>query len=216
MACLHMSTRRFEYYDPLGSPNPTCFKALGQFLQDKTKLHDMTTWAVHQPRDTPRQSNGYDCGVFSLAFAEYRSQDKALAYSQADMNRFRQYICLDIMDSTPRTTVTAEPRVRRTRVTPGSSNALRQSVSIDSADDSADDVATEPSRVMDVTTQHVCAAPLKKRRLRRAVLSTDDEDDVEHNLDQVSASCLFACVYYIQSLLTYPGSTEERTGGYWR
>ncbi len=95
------------------------------------------------------------------------------------------------MDSEPRTTVTAELGVHRERVRtgvkPGSSNAQRKSVSIESGDESADDVATEPSRVTDVTTQQVGAAPLKKRRLRRAIVSTDDEDDVKHNLDQVPA-----------------------------
>jgi len=87
--CLYLRSccRRFEYYDSLGSPNPTCLKRLRQYLQDEAqdkkgiKL-DLLDWTDYQPREIPMQRNGYDCGVFACKFAECIASGRPFYFSQ--------------------------------------------------------------------------------------------------------------------------------------
>lgn len=48
-------------------------------------------------RDIPEQMNGYDCGVFTLAFADYCSRDAPFDFSQVDMEFFRAKLVAEII-----------------------------------------------------------------------------------------------------------------------
>ena len=58
----------------------------------------MLSWACRYPEEVPIQSNGYDCGVFALAFAEHLSRDTTLSFSQKDIDYFRATFAAAIMD----------------------------------------------------------------------------------------------------------------------
>ena len=52
---------------------------------------------VSTTRDTPRQENGSDCGVFSAMCADFLSEDLELAFSQRDIPHFRHRIANAIL-----------------------------------------------------------------------------------------------------------------------
>ena len=58
-------------------------------------------WTLEQIR-VPQQQNGYDCGVFTLALAEYimdnddKMQNDQFEYSQQDMPQYRERIALSL------------------------------------------------------------------------------------------------------------------------
>jgi sentrin-specific protease 1 len=103
LAVINIQDRRFEYYDSLGSPNPTCLKRLRQYLQDEAqdkkgiKL-DLLDWTDYQPREIPMQRNGYDCGVFACKFAECIASGRPFYFSQVDMPLYRKRMMLSIMN----------------------------------------------------------------------------------------------------------------------
>lgn len=49
------------------------------------------------PTDIPYQTNGSDCGVFALQYAEHVSRNAAFDFDQQDMPYFRLKIAADIM-----------------------------------------------------------------------------------------------------------------------
>ena len=68
--------------------------------EDKKKfpLPDTDEWKLIpcQP-DTPRQKNGYDCGVFTCMFADFISKDCPLVFTQDHVNQCRERIALSIL-----------------------------------------------------------------------------------------------------------------------
>ncbi|RLN89587.1 hypothetical protein BBJ28_00008512 [Nothophytophthora sp. Chile5] len=62
----------------------------------KEKFNDEGWELVTTAPDTPQQSNGSDCGVFSCMFADYISQNKALTFSQKDMEFHRHRMVLHV------------------------------------------------------------------------------------------------------------------------
>ena len=49
------------------------------------------------PADIPYQTNGSDCGVFALQYAEHASRGAAFDFDQQDMPLLRLKIASDIM-----------------------------------------------------------------------------------------------------------------------
>ena len=47
---------------------------------------------------TPRQLNGFDCGVFMTRTADYISRDAELDWTQDDMRYFRRRMVLEILN----------------------------------------------------------------------------------------------------------------------
>ena len=45
---------------------------------------------------TPRQTNGYDCGVFVLMFAEYEARNAKFNFTQQDMKACRARLVTDL------------------------------------------------------------------------------------------------------------------------
>ena len=57
------------------------------------------SWTLtHTSQDTPRQHNGYDCGVFATFCAHYVSVGAAPAFDQADIPQLRERMMLDILN----------------------------------------------------------------------------------------------------------------------
>lgn len=50
----------------------------------------------HRFQAVPLQTNGFDCGMFVLRYAEYASRRAPINFGQADMNYFRQRTVVEI------------------------------------------------------------------------------------------------------------------------
>lgn len=103
MAAIDLRAKSITYYDSLHGDNPTCLGALrkwimGEFAERQGgQPFDFTRWTESCPKDIPAQHNGYDCGVFALAFAEHLGRDAAFDFSQIDMPYWRDRISFEIL-----------------------------------------------------------------------------------------------------------------------
>mmetsp|Transcript_23082 Transcript_23082/g.63998 ORF Transcript_23082/g.63998 Transcript_23082/m.63998 type:complete len:588 (+) Transcript_23082:59-1822(+) len=103
-AAIFMNKKRIEVFDSMGAGGNRYLDALFNYIQDehldkkKSSLPDKEKWElVPTQRNTPRQTNGYDCGVFTCMFADFLSKDTALVFSQQHINQCRERIALSIM-----------------------------------------------------------------------------------------------------------------------
>lgn len=103
MAAIRFRDRCISYYDSLHGTNHECIRIirdwLGQESLDKLgQPFDFTGWREECPRDVPAQQNGYDCGVFAIAFAEHSARNRPFTFSQRDMPSLRERIAGEILD----------------------------------------------------------------------------------------------------------------------
>ena len=82
----------------------TYLRALERYFQDehkdKKKQEDDRPWTlVPCTDDTPRQRNGFDCGVFVCVFSEYLSRGRELTFTQEDVTVCRERIGYSIIQS---------------------------------------------------------------------------------------------------------------------
>ena len=79
--------------------------ALFRWISDEAREKNEETfkkeqWSLRVMEGVPQQSNGYDCGVFSLMAAAFISEDIDLTYSQRKMKKYREIIREDILRGT--------------------------------------------------------------------------------------------------------------------
>lgn len=112
LAVIFVQKRVIRYYDALNarSAHNSCrfhSKDLKMWLEmehrDKkgVDLPERAAWkAINIIRNIPLQTNGYDCGLFVLRFADLLSDDIPLkdSFSQKDMFAFREMVALFIMN----------------------------------------------------------------------------------------------------------------------
>jgi sentrin-specific protease 1 len=115
MAIIRLHEKRIEVYDSLrsgGRGDGVAAKALLRWLRDEHAhkkppgvAFDEREWWLHGvdgntlPQPVPQQSNGIDCGVFMLMFADCLAAGHAPAFAQADIPLLRSKIgaaCLAI------------------------------------------------------------------------------------------------------------------------
>eukprot|EP00548_Thalassiothrix_antarctica_P018930 CAMPEP_0194187994 /NCGR_PEP_ID=MMETSP0154-20130528/53139_1 /TAXON_ID=1049557 /ORGANISM="Thalassiothrix antarctica, Strain L6-D1" /LENGTH=524 /DNA_ID=CAMNT_0038908091 /DNA_START=51 /DNA_END=1625 /DNA_ORIENTATION=- len=103
-AVIYMKDKRIQMYDSLGGSGKMYLEYLFQYLQDehldkkKIPLPGKDEWKlVPTQNDTPRQENGFDCGVFTCMFADFLSNDCPLLFTQEHITQCRERIALSIM-----------------------------------------------------------------------------------------------------------------------
>ncbi|KDN36415.1 cysteine proteinase [Tilletiaria anomala UBC 951] len=79
---INFRLKRIEYYDSMHTSNRSFFLVMREYLEeeslDKRKTEmDWTGWQDYTPTDFPYQSNGYDCGVFTISTIEQLTRDGA-------------------------------------------------------------------------------------------------------------------------------------------
>lgn len=103
---INMKEKAIRYYDSLHNSNKTCLKLLHEYLIEEHKdkkgtdgnaEFDFEKWTLSSPKNIPCQQNGYDCGVFTCVYAEYRSRDADFTFSQKNMYYFRDKISYEII-----------------------------------------------------------------------------------------------------------------------
>lgn len=101
VAVINLQKKRFEYFDSLNGEDSVCLNHLSQYLVDEFRNKrnedrpDILKWPKVYPKDIPKQSNGFDCGVFLVLFADYLSKSAKLDFSQEDVEDFRVKLALD-------------------------------------------------------------------------------------------------------------------------
>jgi hypothetical protein len=90
-AIANIRFRRLEYYDSLGGRNEVAMESLRRYVADEVAAHhpelvkemNVLSWPIIQPRrgEVPQQNNGSDCGVFSLQFANYASENRPFDFT---------------------------------------------------------------------------------------------------------------------------------------
>ena len=58
---------------------------------------DTSKFELKCVKDMPQQTNGSDCGMFLLKYAEYLSRNASLTFTQEDMPYFRRRMLLEIV-----------------------------------------------------------------------------------------------------------------------
>lgn len=110
LAVINMVLKRIEYYDSLLG-YPSCMKLLKKYLKDEWKdkkysvdsslnpEFNLDGWVEYVPTDIPRQTNGYDCGIFACKYADYISRDFDFDFSQADIPKIRSQMLIEILEN---------------------------------------------------------------------------------------------------------------------
>ena len=103
-AVIYMEEKRIQYYDSMGGTDRAKLKGLLEYVKDEYKVKnggqemDISEWElVSCTSDTPRQRNGFDCGVFTCMFCDFISRDCALVFNQSHIDLCRDRIALSIM-----------------------------------------------------------------------------------------------------------------------
>eukprot|EP00956_Cyclotella_meneghiniana_P000265 scaffold323_cov91-Cyclotella_meneghiniana.AAC.11 len=102
-AVIFMEEKKIQYYDSLGGTDRVKLEGLLEYVKDEYKAKkggdmDVSEWKlVGCTSDTPRQLNGYDCGVFTCMFSDFISNDCPLVFNQKHVNQCRERIALSIM-----------------------------------------------------------------------------------------------------------------------
>lgn len=95
--------QRIQYYDSYGSSGKEYLQGMLRYLEDEWKdlgnCGDFSSeWKViSTTKETPRQKDGYNCGVFLCTCARYISEGLELTYTQKDITMYRRRIALDIL-----------------------------------------------------------------------------------------------------------------------
>ena len=111
-----------QFYDALNFPFNDGIENIWHFITDEylgfygplTTPLQRNHWVFDKLFDDesiPRQLNGYDCGVFILAMADYYSQAFPPNFTQDDMEDFRYRIAMSILSNAPLTSAIDPPAV---------------------------------------------------------------------------------------------------------
>ena len=107
----HIQQRRIKVYDSTCGDRTAYLDSLKLYLKDEAEkleklgtvvpgeLRDLDSWELidADPKNTPQQTNAFDCGVYTCTFAEYVGQGLGLRFSQKDIVHFRQRITYSLL-----------------------------------------------------------------------------------------------------------------------
>jgi sentrin-specific protease 1 len=106
-ACLvvFVQERRIQFFDSLDGDGMYYMDAVMQYLKDEWKsknpgqeLPQLSEWKkVRTTIETPKQQNGFDCGVFICMYADFLSMGYPLSFTQEDITKCRERIALSIL-----------------------------------------------------------------------------------------------------------------------
>lgn len=101
---IFMQEKRIQFYDSMRGDGYHYSDGLLQYLKDEWaakkggELPDADKWTVvGAETGVPRQTNGYDCGVFTCMFADFLSIDRPLSFNQGHIDQCRHRIVLSIL-----------------------------------------------------------------------------------------------------------------------
>ncbi|XP_043270475.1 sentrin-specific protease-like [Venturia canescens] len=95
LAIINFENKTIIYYDSFKGKNPRYLETLLQYLikeagQKEEKPIIKEEWHLATKQDIPRQTNGYDCGVFVCMYARNEIFGGEMDFTQNDMPQVRQ------------------------------------------------------------------------------------------------------------------------------
>ena len=101
LAIIDNRMARITYYDSLIHDNPTCITTLRQYMDEESMdkrgyAFDFNGWGNCTPKNIPKQTNGFDCGVFICQYAEYASRNAEFTFLEKDMPQYRKLMKLQL------------------------------------------------------------------------------------------------------------------------
>jgi len=102
-SAINFKKKRFEYYDSLHGSQKNALYLLRNYIQEESKdkkkcEYDLSDWEDYCPKNIPSQLNGYDCGVFTLLFADYISREEQFDFDQSHIEYIRNKIIYEIIN----------------------------------------------------------------------------------------------------------------------
>lgn len=99
---VNIKHKSIHYYDSLRRRKTNSLHIILEYLKkeyyNKKKIHlDANLWRLTNEVNCPQQTNGWDCGVFVLMFAEHLARGSPLNFTQRDMGKFRKQICIEFV-----------------------------------------------------------------------------------------------------------------------
>ncbi|XP_015121218.1 uncharacterized protein LOC107044003 [Diachasma alloeum] len=88
----------------MGNENQLCMDSILSYLmrEHAEKKHQAlvpTDWTTIQVKNIPQQTNGFDCGVFTCAYAEHLTRHAPFTFSGANMPGIRRRMMEEIVSS---------------------------------------------------------------------------------------------------------------------
>ncbi|PKY44852.1 hypothetical protein RhiirA4_542163 [Rhizophagus irregularis] len=107
LAVINIKERRLEYYDSMSKGcNESVLSLLKHYVEEEYKdkkkapSYDTSEWKYYRVNNLPQQTNAYDCGVFSMTFAEHISRGASVLFTPPRyMKYFRLKMMWEIIDS---------------------------------------------------------------------------------------------------------------------
>eukprot|EP00475_Leptophrys_vorax_P022447 TRINITY_DN30603_c0_g1_i1.p1 TRINITY_DN30603_c0_g1~~TRINITY_DN30603_c0_g1_i1.p1 ORF type:complete len:452 (+),score=104.59 TRINITY_DN30603_c0_g1_i1:12-1367(+) len=95
LGVINVAQKTVEFFDSMGGRGGSYFSIMSRYLVDefrdkKNAELNIEEWSQHCPHDIPHQANGYDCGMFVCKFADFRSDNLPLSFSQKHLKYFRR------------------------------------------------------------------------------------------------------------------------------
>ena len=106
---IFMGDKRIQYYDSLREATEETgdkyVEFIRRYLHDEYKhkkgcpMPDQDQWTlVGSSQDTPKQLNGFDCGVFMCMICDFLSVNRPLTFNQQHIDRCRDRMALSIIE----------------------------------------------------------------------------------------------------------------------
>ncbi|XP_043275305.1 sentrin-specific protease 1-like [Venturia canescens] len=94
LAVIDIIFGQIRYYDSLGGSQPRYLDTLLEYLKEEVEEKGVKPirredWSLETKMNIPRQTNGYDCGIFTCMFARYEARNKEFNFTQRDMPQIR-------------------------------------------------------------------------------------------------------------------------------
>lgn len=102
LVVVYIAERKLEYLDSLGYDGNIIMSNICRYLDDhardmKLEVLDAFKWERASNKHIPMQKDDFNCGIFALAYADYRSLGLELSFSASDVPRFRKKIAQEIL-----------------------------------------------------------------------------------------------------------------------
>ncbi|XP_043287497.1 sentrin-specific protease-like [Venturia canescens] len=88
-------TETVTYFDSFQGKNSQYLKTVMGFIMEETREKKgvtikMGSWTLTMRKDTPKQLNGYDCGVFACLFTRYEAARLEIDFTQRNIPQIRE------------------------------------------------------------------------------------------------------------------------------
>ena len=103
MLVIYVQEKKIKFYDSMASKGTRYLNGALQYLQDESIKRNganfnLNEWELISTTDkVPQQENGFDCGVFTIMYADFITDDLPLKFSQNEMPLFRRKICANVL-----------------------------------------------------------------------------------------------------------------------